>query len=566
MKQQLKTWELGGRWQTDRAGAPSRRRGQGATEERAEPTVVGEHAPQGATKATATTRRVRRREFDTCLPSLLAALGCAVSTLGCDIDTFIPQGFGGPAGAIEGSITYAGPTPCTRDGRIVGAAVLLAFEEKLLPPPEGLGTSPLGLAVVPGEALFRGIRDQLGFASDGSMHCAATGQDVVVSAPFVVAPLGGGVYQVRGFYDRDGNFDPGFSIFNLSSKGDIGGGAIDNATEALLGAPVQYRGVPLGDLQPDGTRVIGEKGVLVQGVSVTLGLPIPLDRPLFHVQEVKDETFGNSDPNKIVVPSDYQLTIFSTSDTVATEASFVRLILGAGVAADEVQAAAGMPFFFPTAEPVLFMSRHDVNGDGVLDGQDHIPETPLVPALLPLGLMTKLEASGIASQAAPSVILQGVTLVDGLLQTAVTPPDYAALHQNVTVALRPAVLCIDRDNPSKDAVLLNTHKTDKAGSTLITDETALEASLSKQFGRPVHVQYGCLPQGRYAINAIYETGQAWTIPNEAGICAPTEPIAADGKSCGLRPILASQAAALEIGPPLDPTYCEKNPTPAQCLK
>lgn len=497
--------------------------------------------------------------------NLVAALSCFCTT-GCDFDTFIPQGFGGPAGAIEGTVTYAGPLPCTRDGRIVGAAVLLAFEEKLLPPPEGLGTDPAGLTVVPAEALFRGIRGDLSFAADGSLVCPPADSSVVVSTTFAVAPLSAGVYQVRGFFDRDGDFNPGFSIFNLPSKGDIGGGAIDNATEALLGAPVQYRGVPLGDLRPDGSRIIGELGALVQGVSVTLGLPIPLERPIFHVQEVKDESFGNTDPNKVVVPADYQLAVFNPGNTAATEASFVRYVFGAGVAADEIAAASNVPFSLPTEQPSLFMSRHDVNGDGVRDGQDHIPETPLVPALLPLGLMTKLEGSGIASQAGPSVILQGVTLVDGLLQTAVTPPDYAMLHPAVTVALRPAVLCIDKHNPSKDAVLLNTHKTDGEGSTLIADEPALEAALAKQFGRPVHIQYGCLPRGRYGLNLIYETGQAWTLPNEAGVCAASEPLAADGKSCGNRAVLSSQAAILEIGEPVDPSYCEANPTPAACLK
>ncbi len=83
---------LEGWWQTDRAGAPSRRRGRGATEEHAEPTVVGEHAPQGATKATAATRRVRRREFDTSLLGLLLvgtmlAVATPASATKCAIPT-----------------------------------------------------------------------------------------------------------------------------------------------------------------------------------------------------------------------------------------------------------------------------------------------------------------------------------------------------------------------------------------------------------------------------------------------------------------------------------------------
>jgi hypothetical protein len=33
---------------------------------------------------------------------------------------------------------------------------------------------------------------------------------------------------------------------------------------------------------------------------------------------------------------------------------------------------------------------------------------------------------------------------------------------------------------------------------------------------------GCLPLGRYQINMVYPTGQAWTTPNEEGSCAASE--------------------------------------------
>jgi hypothetical protein len=114
-------------------------------------------------------------------------------------------------------------------------------------------------------------------------------------------------------------------------------------------------------------------------------------------------------------------------------------------------------------------------------------------------------------------------------------------------------------------VLVVSHARDKAGNAIIPEEDAgaVEAALSAQLGRPITIAYGCLPEGRYALNLLYGTGQAWTLPNEAGVCAPSEEATSEGV-CGQRPRLASQDVVLVIGPPDDPAYCEQNRTPASC--
>jgi hypothetical protein len=217
--------------------------------------------------------------------AMLASLSGASCT---DPPTFLPgDQAGAPAGALEGSVTYSGPLPCTEGGHVVGAAVLEVFDIRFLPPPEGLGTTATSLAAVGGDALFAGVRGRLTFNPDGSLWCPEpTAAPVTVSSDWSVAPLAGAVYEVRGFYDYDGDFDPILSVFKFPTQGDIGGGAIDNAADVLLGKPPVYRRVALGELQADGTYEIPELGARIGGITVTFALPLPLEPPLFYPREV----------------------------------------------------------------------------------------------------------------------------------------------------------------------------------------------------------------------------------------------------------------------------------------
>ncbi|HSN98690.1 MAG TPA: hypothetical protein VLS89_10415 [Candidatus Nanopelagicales bacterium] len=496
------------------------------------------------------------------LPKPLFLLAALLS-LGCDdIDTFIPlPSVSGPAGIIEGTVTYTGPAPCMQDGRVVGAAIVLAFDTRLLPPPDGLGSGAASLDVVAGEQLFAGVKSQL--PANG---CPAPGDPpVTVSASWGIAPLPAGTYQIRGFYDRDGDFDPTFSISNLPTRGDVGGGAILNAAQVLAGAEPDYREITLG---VDGK--IPEQGARVSGVAVTFGLELPLERPVFHVAEALTPAGPTPATTEVVMASDYQLSVFSALSPTQTEESFIRLRLAAGVPEAEAASAAQSPFFFPVGEgdaPSLFYSRQDVNGDGVIDSQDHISETPLVPALYPLSVFSKLaEGEPLAEQASPAVLIQGITLYKDLTSTVALggqPTIAEPVQPEVIAALRPAALCLFPGDASKGGVLVVPHYDDSMGSPVIADPEALGASLSAQFGRTITVQQGCLPEGRYTMNLVYDSGQAWSVPNEAGVCAPTEEPRAD--RCGSRPRLASQGVVLRVGPPSDPAHCAAHPTPPNCL-
>lgn len=500
---------------------------------------------------------------------ILGLCAASLTSASCaDPDVYVPQPqFGGPQGVIEGTITYTGPLPCTEGGRIVGAAVVLGFDERKLPPPEGLGTTSASLAVVTGEALFSGVRGALTYSADGARACPEPGSRVTVSAPFSLAPLAAGVYEVRGFYDLDGDFNPAFKIANLPSRGDIGGGAIENAAEVLAGQAPAYRRIGVGKHQPDGSWTIGEDGFRVSGVAMTLGLSLDLERPVFYGKSVIDPLGKNTDPRRVTIPADLGLETYSQANPNATEESFVRWTFGAGVPEAEREAASARPFSFPLDAPSFMFTRQDANADGVLDAEDHVPDSTSVPSLYPLAMFQKLsDGDALTSQSDPTVILQGLTLFESsLIATVFTAPDMAEARDEVTIALRPAVVCLDADDPSGPATLVSTHLTDSKGAMLVTDPDATLRRLKQQLGRDVAIAVGCMPQGSYSANLIYGTGQAWTTPNEAGACQPSERLSADGSACGSRARLDSQATTLVIGPPSDPAYCEAHPVPDACL-
>jgi hypothetical protein len=205
-----------------------------------------------------------------------------------------------------------------------------------------------------------------------------------------------------------------------------------------------------------------------------------------------------------------------------------------------------------------------------------------------------LDAQG-ADLQKPVVIVQGITLFqDSLVNTSLlagalagaapplTYPDYAGgtnLEDHVSVLVRPSALCLDPRAPDQGGVLVTTGAVAADGAVhgsyppadtkdpspgVVIDSSALSnPQLSKLVNRKAAgttngLVGGCLPTGRYQINLVYPTGQAWTTPNETGSCAPAEGSALfaasgfDPGSCSAkpRPVLYSQGtrAVVEITP------------------
>src|ERR1700704_5432499 len=59
-----------------------------------------------------------------------------------------------PQGVIRGTVVYQGPRPCSRQGHIVGDALVLVFDRRNPPPPDGLASRAVNSADGPGAVLF----------------------------------------------------------------------------------------------------------------------------------------------------------------------------------------------------------------------------------------------------------------------------------------------------------------------------------------------------------------------------------------------------------------------------
>jgi len=520
-----------------------------------------------------------------------------------------------PSGVMRGTALYQGRPPCTAAGHVVGNLVLLVFDQTNPPPPGGIATTPVNFGVVPGDALFASMPRTAG--SDRVCPGEAAAQ-VTASAPFAISPLDAGRYIVIAFYDTTGDFLPTFKFRNLPELGDVAGGYLDTTDAAKHAGDVNYQpiflpvaiGVPDPDSKGGGALVMPREGYMADNVSVTVGVSLPFARPYFYpagaeAPATKPSASGanpDGDPDFVPVATmtqDQQVLAPPerlTEDTVARfQGAFPQVRLNAGLPDAEIGTAvdpAG-PFHFQTAP----FSR----GGGLFTWSmgTPIPEGNGVQSLYPIVVFSKLVADPThtrdpqatiaqGSAAEPIVVIQGITLFDdSLLKTVLlappTAPSADTRIDHVTVLARPSVVCFDPRNVAAGGVLVTPHlkgpsadpnETVPPDGKDLFDAAALQQAQAKLVRK---VTVGCLPAGRYAINAIYSTGQAWTTPNEAGSCAVAEgpPTGKAGSvaACATkpRPVLYSQGtrAVLEVVPPTKADgvqYCKDHPVPDECIK
>jgi hypothetical protein len=485
---------------------------------------------------------------------------------------------------------------------VVGNAILTLFDENALPPPTGLGLSAHRLVVVPGDVLFAGVAHMIPKSATGDLECPPEGVNVQVSAPWVVGPVDAGVYQIRAFFDYDGDWHAAFKFANMVTKGDIAGGAIANISEALSGGPVKYQGIEVGHRREDGSLFIPEDGYLAQNVAVLLAAPVPINRPYFHISEMRVGGDANGVPPTIPFPTDDQLAMpadyrLHNADPMKVHDSLYWFRFQAGLPEAEVPAASADPFLFRLGDPFL-VQRYDANKDGVIDAKDHITGTTLpVTALGPVISLTKLDRENDPTnlwritQNVPRVLTSLVvtspnmtTLALGLMgatcsasQTCVAGKcctdetgtdcvenkecfDVPVPLDSIIGYMRPSAVCIENAADAKSKTIIVTpyeFDLQDPPKPVVSDVEATRKDIAEQLSRSidgVEFVYGCLPPGKFALNVIYpSTGQAWSIPNESGICMPGE--AAGDMTCGDRNRLESQFRTVDIAPASDPAYC-----------
>ena len=527
-------------------------------------------------------------------------------------------------GVIRGTVTYIGPRPCSRNGHIVGNAVVLVFDRRNPPPPAGLALAAVNFVAVPGDVLFSNEPR----STSKELFCPQTSGNVTASAPFTIAPVDGGSYQLSSFYDRRGRFWPTFKFRNLPEAGDIGGGFIDLEDARKNGANPSYQPVYLpvvvGIEQPGAAAgeipdyAIDQNGYVADNIPVTIGSIIPFTRPYFH--PIDSEGLGaevvgaaktsgaNPAGDPLAVPiiamtQDARILAVPKNPTPQTltayQQSFRSVKLLWGVAPGEVASATSPTDPFDLQLPAL--PPRGSGGLLVFSRGASIAENPLVPDLWPQVVFVKLaddpfrrtDPQSLVVQGTPDetlvtgkppgpvVIIQGITLLDdSLARTIAGPvpplPTTAALRDHVTVLVRPAALCFDPRRIDAGGLLVTPHLTARSADASEVGEKPLFDPKNILKARIVReIKEGCLPKGRYAITLVYPTGQAWTVPNEMGGCARIEGAVAKAGNLSTceskpRPVLLSQGAraVLEIvdARSEDQATCDAHPVPDVCTK
>ncbi len=508
--------------------------------------------------------------------SLLLAVTAASLTAACVDPPFdpIPDEFP-PKGVMHGTVTYSGPMPCGVGGHIRGNANILLFNINLLPPPEGLGVTAQRIAAVSGDVLFADVAPQI--PADG---CPPAGTPpVTVTADFELGPIDPGVYQARGFFDYDGDFSPVFNFANLPTKGDVGGGAIANIADVIKnGAAPAFQQIPVGIQQSDGTWAIPPEGFVVSNVGVTLSdaALVTTNRPYFYISNYapaaeRDGTIPTpvDNPTEIKIPADFEMWDGSLANT---EKSIFKFTLASGLPTadnatfpgDENDISKRPPFYFHTGDQI-FLSAYDANHDGILGNDKTIP-SPLLAAIAPVVTLAKIdtEVDPIVmrtTQTHPFVLSSAITAPKGIM-TAIAAPATPTGYDSFSAFLPPTVVCAqDPANAHSKTVIVSPYQKDTKGADIITDPDRTKSEAAKQLQRDpaaFSIVYRCLPPGHYAINAIYPaTTQAWSLPNESGMCMSGEaPGQVNGlPTCGAREKLSSQAVHIQIVGATDPNYC-----------
>ncbi|MBO6936207.1 MAG: hypothetical protein JJ863_14625 [Deltaproteobacteria bacterium] len=350
-------------------------------------------------------------------PLLLLVFALACADVPVDEFEFVGGTAPEPTGVLRGTVLYSGPKPiCGEDldGNTVplGQVILTLFEYDNPPPPTGSASSAANLLTIPGVSLFSGVEDCLTEEDDPREFITRTAEFAWPELPLGHA-MQPADYQIRGFYDYDGNFNPFFSVTNLPTQGDIAGGAFVDPNATIR----EYRRLRFDSVEER------PNGQVINGVSVALGAPVTTERPVFWME---------SDPlnSAQLLPTGADSVarenmIFSSTNTI------FHLYNPDDTGWDALAAAfaaAGMPLDQPEGFSIGDLTSNyphawyvrpvDADGDGELDLHPTLGAAePPVNWFFPVVLMQRARTAVELQAGVPDVLLIAtVSIVDTLVQ------------------------------------------------------------------------------------------------------------------------------------------------------
>ena len=468
------------------------------------------------------------------LPSLAprVAVALALACAACrevPVDDFEYEGGTAPepTGVIHGTVLYSGPRPlCRTDeggNRLpLGNVILTLFDFDDPPPPAGGATGAANLLTIPGVSVFSGADDCLPDAPTPADRAfiTRTAEFTWPELPLESRSADGrvlrsGDYQIRAFYDYDGNFNPFFSVTNVPTAGDVGGGAFEDPTAEVR----VYRRIAFD------SEAERPNGQVIRGVSVAVGAPVITERPVFYMTSARGLDSAGLLPTQ-PDPSARESALFGATET------FLHLYDPASPGQDPASfeaierafVAAGMPIRRPDGsyDPrglaigdlegdlrhAWYVREVDADGDGIADPHPTLGAAG-VAWLTPVVLMQRQRSELELAAGIPDVVL-----VPTVSNVAFFFADRRVVDDDLPIAI-----------PPLGAVTLNATDARCRVPFIPSGNTA---SVYER----ITVECQEVPTGDYSINAFQGIAAGRVVGAPSGserMCTPPETFPPDGE-------------------------------------
>lgn len=512
-----------------------------------------------------------------------------------------------PSGVIHGTVFYAGPRPsCTRDAdgapiEVRGNVILLLFFADNPPPPAGSATSAENLLVIPARDIFdRGdclpqrptaedlaqtVTRSSGFDwSDIALldeeTIPASTESCSATAPHGSCEPGRMCesarerptfgtcveprvdYQVRGFFDRDADFNPFFSVRRLATRGDVAGGAFVN----LAASPPQFERITFGSHQavPNGQEL--------DGVTVAIAAVVNTELPAF---ELSGNTRAAS--SESVVPATSNAIVRERMIWEQTEME-ISLIAPYSAPWTATLEAAGMSIDPQPSGFGFFIQPVDANRDGVQDAHPLLGaagvlwEHPIVilrRARNPYELAVGIPDALLIATVRPTQTIARDTFAPSI-EIGVAPIAAVSLGACQIPYIAPGNIAETYERVPVDCQELPTGNFDInvlsgiAGGTPLNYRHQLQDDLPELPASVLETLVRSRTDNDWVIEGGSYSSQAWTIPNELGCPDPVyRPNALDQNGS---PIAVSQLDEDPFASCGDPrrSECDATGTLMQC--